>query len=353
MVYLINIILIIIWGILEWNIKNKKISRLLICIISSIQMVFIIGFRDNVGTDFQNYVSIFEGINKFSISNFSLKRVEPGYLLLNRVIGILFGNFSVILHFIIALLTIFFIIKIIYEKSYNCFISIYLFISFCLFYSIMNQSRQGLAISITLYSIKYLINDKRIKYFITILIATTIHYSAIVMLLLLFVYNLEVNFKVIKRYIFISIIALLNINIIISLLQYTKYSIYLGSKYDITQGNSVVINLIFRLILLFIVLYFKKECNKNLYVNILYHMAMLCTLFQCLAVKSSLFARITTYFFISYILLIPEVIRGINNKNLRILTYFCIIICFAIYHYMYFTLMKVGLGVQNYSNIFF
>lgn len=353
MVYLINIVLIIIWGILGWSIKDKKISKLLVCIMSSIQMVFIVGFRDNVGADFKNYVSIFESINKFSALSISLDRIEPGYFLLNKIIGIVFGNFSVILNFVVALLTIFFVVKIIYEKSYNCFISIYLFISFCLFYSIMNQSRQGLAISIALYSIRYLVNDKRVKCCITILIAASIHYSALIMLLLPLIYKSEINFKTIKRYIFISIIGLLNINIIMNLFQYTKYSVYLGSKYDINQGNSVIINLFFRLILLFIVLYFKKNLSKNLYLNTLYHMVILCTVFQVLAVKSSLFARITTYFFISYILLIPEVIGSIKNKRLRVLAYFFVIIGFAIYHYVYFTLMKVGLGVQNYSNVFF
>lgn len=65
LVYLINITLIFIWGILAWVLKNSKLSRIMICILSAIQMIFIIGFRTNVGTDFDNYVNIFRNINGF------------------------------------------------------------------------------------------------------------------------------------------------------------------------------------------------------------------------------------------------------------------------------------------------
>ena len=353
LVYLINITLIFIRGILAWVLKNSKLSRIMICILSAIQMIFIIGFRTNVGTDFDNYVNIFRNINGFPANYINTDNLEKGYVLLNRVIGFFIGNKPIIFNFIVAFLTIFFIMKAIYDKSYNCFLSIYLFISFCLFYSGMNQSRQLLAIAIGMYSVKYLEMKKYINFIIYVLIAASIHSSAIILLVLIPLSRILITRRVLVKYFIVTIIIIINVNLIINLLQYTKYSIYFGSKYDVTQGSSVMINTLFRVVLLIGILLFIKKVNSNKYNNILYHMAILCTILQILAINTSLFARITTYFFVAYIFLIPEILRSIKSKEIRILSYIATIILFGIYHFIYFSMTKNSMGVAEYFNIFF
>lgn len=332
---------------------NQKYSKRFVCFACFLQMTFIAGFRYKVGTDYNNYTLIFQAVNNFGIANIGIEALEPGYFLINKLVGFLFGNNPIAMNFILASITMYLIIKVISENSADYFLSIYLFVSFCLFYNMMNQSRQALSIAIALYAIKYLNSGQNKKFVIWILIAASIHFSAIIMMILLFLSKIKVDFKVIRRYIIISIIAFININLIVNIIEHTKYSIYIGSKYDFSVGSTVILNMAVRLALLICVIFFMKRIKKNTYTNILYHMALLCTSFQLLAIKTALFGRLTTYFFIAYILLIPLILKSIKQKYIRALAYIAVFIIFGIYHYIYFTVMGGAMGIDVYNNIFF
>lgn len=73
----------------------------------------------------------------------------------------------------------------------------------------------------------------------------------------------------------------------------------------------------------------------------LFNSVVLCTLFQVCAVRFSIFGRVTTYFFVAYILLIPKVLQVFQRKfvreNRRVVRVAFILVCFVYQMVYYFS----------------
>ena len=129
----------------------------------------ILGLRHySVGVDTDNYRKVFFRIIDGTITVSDKKWIPFGFLILNKVVGAFFGKNYVILNCIIGFLSIFFLLKSIWNNSDKPTLSLYIFIAMCLYYQMMNQARQMLALVIVMYSYKYLKERNFIKYAIFI-----------------------------------------------------------------------------------------------------------------------------------------------------------------------------------------
>lgn len=146
-------------------------SLLAILIIS-----IIVGFRYDVGADWYSYVSYFKGQK-------SINHMEIGYKFLNSSINDFGGNFTH-LFFIVSFCSWVFIYKSIPVRLLP--IGILFYFTDHQFFMSMNVIRQFLAISIVLYSYKYLLNEKY-KFVLFILLASLFHRSALLMLPFVFI----------------------------------------------------------------------------------------------------------------------------------------------------------------------
>lgn len=173
-VYIALLILCSVSLFLHRNVIRKKIFR----VIPYIAMAFVGGFRSEVGVDYLSYKEQFYDIvNKTGwYSNF-----EPGFKLLVRMISAVGGSYQV-LFLVASCFTCFLYYKYISDNSKDFEISTMLFMCLGPFYlSSFNALRQSLAISIFLYALKYMKRKSR-KYFLFILLASSIHTSAVVFL---------------------------------------------------------------------------------------------------------------------------------------------------------------------------
>mgnify|MGYP003369573761 CR=1 FL=1 len=325
-----------------WKIKKSSIFLT----ISFIFLSSLVCFRGvEVGRDTQAYVNVFIRIVNGTASSVDLSWIGPGYRIICKTIGIIFGSKYYILNFIIGFLTMYLFYKTIWENSNIPWLSMWIFISTCLYFQTFNQARQMLAIAIIFYSIKYIDEKKFKKYLIGVLLAASIHTSAIIMLPLYFIGRLEVNKKNITKYILLSIILYLGMIYIRKLLLMTTYGqIYFGTDYDVEGKTSTIVNLLVRIILLITTLILGNKEKKVQYKS-LYNMAILCVISQLLTINTYIFGRITTYFFTSFILLIPNVIPKKNNQLIQLICF----VAFALYYYVYYTSTASAMGVTIYK----
>jgi hypothetical protein len=154
-------------------------------------------------------------------------------------------------------------------------------------------------------------------------------------------------------------LALFFYKTIVRLLGKTSYgAIYLGwSAYDISLKGSAVINFAVRIILLIICLsVYKEVIKKNKKNEILYHMVIICTILQLFTLVSYLYGRMTTYFFVYYILLLPEVINlyrlKISKNSKRIYDVLIYTLLFVYQIVYYFGQGAEAGGYAKYSLIF-
>jgi len=149
--------------------------------LSIIFISIIVGFRYNVGVDWDGYRIAF--LDSGSLT-FQENSFEFGYFIINKTINLLGFSYQQFF-FLINLFTWFFIFKSIPKKLLFYFI----FFLFCteFFFWSMNGIRQFTAISLLLFSIKYIINRKLIKYLLLLAVASLFHKTVFFLLPLYFI----------------------------------------------------------------------------------------------------------------------------------------------------------------------
>lgn len=147
-------------------------------------------FRNTTGTDSPMYKSLFlfdvPGVNRWV-------KIEKGYMFLNDFFR-KWAPYQLFLFFV-AFCTLFLIILGLdkYRGSINFYLSSFILLS-TLYFQSFNIMRQCLAVSICFYAIICYVDNKRIRSLVLILIASTIHMSALICLFI-FITNILYNRK--------------------------------------------------------------------------------------------------------------------------------------------------------------
>ena len=180
------------------NILNKNINSLFMFFFGLL-LIIIAGFRPlEYFRDTENYLTMLHSFD-------NIWQSEPTFWILNQFNQLLLGGNDQIFFLIYAILAITIKIIAINRLSSLPLLSVYLYI--CLYFVLheMTQIRVGVACGIFLLAIPDIVNKNFRMYLFKTLIAMAFHYSAIIMLVLYFVNNKNINRKV---YFFLPIIGL-------------------------------------------------------------------------------------------------------------------------------------------------
>lgn len=303
--------------------------------------------RYGIGTDyFYTYVPYFRWIG-----NGQKEFGEVGFNLINKLIYNCTEDYRV-LFFVTSFIILFLIYKSIWENSENIFQSILLiFIGQFYFYS-MNLVRQAIAMSIIVYSFKYIKEKNILKTIISILIATLFHNSALIMIPILLISFMNIsNIKKILIGGSILLIQPLMLKLIIWIMGFTKY-IWYYEQGLFTEQISIL--LLIQNIMIFVIdIYYQKVYKEK--INDEYKiLSNINFIGLCLMVLSSnipLVFRMVRYCTVFQILLIPKIIGLSDNKtNKSILS--VIIYGFMFISMVYQIMICGGEGVYPYNSIF-
>lgn len=162
---------------------GKRIFNVLI-----IAIIIFLGIRYKVGNDYMAYYNNYRGIN---FGNYLVSAEEPLYVLANRLL-----SFEIFI-FVFGFLSIWLLRKFIVQFAEPGFLVITLLVYYCLYFVIFNVHliRQGLAISIVLYSYIYLFKKDYRMYLLLVVVAFLIHTSAIFVVPFGFLFHKELKIK--------------------------------------------------------------------------------------------------------------------------------------------------------------
>lgn len=287
--------------------------------ICCVELILLAGLRGySIGADTPLYL---EAIDYYSIMKpLELIRAkliypfdfETGYFLLNKVC-ILFGLGKTEFLFVIAMLIYIPIFGAIKKYSYAPYISILCYFAFGYFTYSLGIFRQMIAVSLLIYSSKYIVEKKTIKYLLMVILAMTFHTTAIIGILLYIIYNRFDWRKIVKLVIVIEMIFLTigRRIVMLILLMFPKYTGYVNGKYDQTGGSYVM--LLFLNIILFTMCIFEWKSNekKNLTISAL----VLAVLFQSLGYSMTILGRVVSYYSIYIIFAIPNLLAKFTYKT--------------------------------------
>lgn len=322
--------------------KKEKISKVFL-FLSFLITYFFSAVRYDIGTDYSYiYVPYFYGIG-----NDTMQFPEIGFNVINKIIYILTGDYKV-LFAITSLIFIGLIYKGIKDNSINITISVLMiFIGQSYFYS-MNMIRQAIAIAFIFYGFKYIKEKKLVKYIIICAIAFTMHNTAILMIPVYFLSELNLSRKM-KIGIIILCFFTKEIvgQIFQSLLINTKYYMYYDSMYN--TGTITTTLLLTNIVIFALNLYYDSKEDKEY--KILSNINFIGVCLIIMGAQIPLLDRLIRYFTIFQILLIPKLFEKEKNAKVRIIIEFLLLgLLFAGMYYQ--IIMLGGEEVYPYKWIF-
>lgn len=325
MIYFIVIILIV---VLNFLVKNKKRY----CYIVGGILVLFAGLRsDVVGPDTSQYSYAFSNAEEYlkdGLSFFFLSgnnESEPGYMVINYVFYKLFDNYN-LFKFICSTLAIVPAIVVIYKYAVNKCIALLIFFTLPV-YSMMGMSmmRQGCAFGLFLLAFHYIIERKWKQYFLSVLIASFFHTSAIILLPLYYLYSLPY-----KRVYNIWIIIIICLTFSFSTIIFSFLSHFSRMKYEAGDAGGLGM-LLFMLFLLFSTYLIKESYLKQPLIKFQLYLLVFTILCWLIGMNLAAVFRLAAYTEFFICIFIPNLYNLISIKFVkRLMVLFTCIICIMI-----------------------
>lgn len=230
-VYLIMLGISLFFGFYASNVKPYSVLRQTykICaVLSAVPFILVTVLRWRVGTDWTYVYEPYLYYIKHGITQFS----EAGFNFIYRVFGLFTDNAWWVIAFV-GLVTIIFFFEAIYDQSCMIAFSILLFVIINKYFTALNQIRQMCAMSLFVYSLKYIYKRDWKRYFFLNLLGWTIHNSSVMYLPLYFLYDIRFTAK--KAIIFMAgmLAAFPFLKILFTgLISVTSYDWYLDSAFS-------------------------------------------------------------------------------------------------------------------------
>ncbi|PLR68739.1 EpsG family protein [Bacillus sp. UMB0893] len=313
---------------LSFNNTYQKLNPFLVILTISC-LVIVSGLRNNIG-DTPFYV------HSYILFNYSLYELDYtgdfGFSILQLLLKNI-SNDPQILLFVTALITNSLIVIVLYRYSRIFELSIYVYITSGMYTVSMNGIRQYFAAAIVFLGTKFILNGEIKKYLLTIIIASTFHKSAIVLLPIYFIVRREAWTKMTVSILLTSILIVIGYNefstILFTALKTTQYAHY--SEFQ--EGGASYLRVAVNIVPL-IIAYIGKEKLKSLWPKSGYivNLSIINFLFLVISTQNWIFARFSIYFGLYNLILISWLIVLFKNRNKRII-YYCILIFYIIYFY--------------------
>jgi hypothetical protein len=285
--------------------QNSKFSFF----IALLLLFFLSGMRHEVGKDWHAYLYFYNN------TEFTYKYVEIGYSMINDLFSTMGLNYNIFL-FAISFITLLFIYKVGINLKYKL---IFLFVYFSELFLYLNFSgmRQGIAIAITLFSVKYIMEKRMYHFFVTVGFATLFHFTAIVFIVSYFIYWFR---RSVRKDIFIFSFLALGVFFLDNFIELIIYIFYDNNKIvfylnNVKVGdghfNDYIIGILKRtIVLLFYVSIPNKIRQDSQLKNLIqvYFFGFLIFLFFYL-INGDVGARLGAYFLIMDILIISTIFQ--------------------------------------------
>lgn len=330
------------------KILHNRINRTIWILVLVLPLFILSAFRaPTVGNDTISYLRSYIIVSQESFFSPSQSRLEIGYIFYMRLIA-LFGFSYFGFQVITSTLILFSVSRFIYKYSHNIAFSFFIFMTSRMFFASMNISRQYLAMAILLFSVEFIKNRNFLKFSIAVVIASSIHFTAIIFFAVYPLSKLKFNLKKTILLLSLGIITFLLfdkiINIFVSVIG--RYEGYLEGEYFNFERNiavylSLIINLLFFLVALLtkywkygepekhakeIGIYYQASSLELPNEKLFYIFCLLTLILSIIGLKATILSRIESYFSIYFLAFIPSVVKCIRINELRAIVVIGIII---------------------------
>lgn len=312
-VYILNIVLVCIYAFFLLRGEQNSFKKNIFVILCFCQCLLIAAVRFNIGTDYQMYLIGFENMAKSGFSSMSYEDWEIGYILLNKIIGLITKDVGLFL-FVTSALSLVGTFYMIWRFSKNPFMSVFLFLNTYLFYLDLNYIRQGIAMSIMCFAYGFLQDRKLWKFLLLCAVAATFHLPVIYLIPVYFITFIKLNLKTMPIYAAGLIVYFAFSDMVLKVLLshfHTEYAQSRFIKYGISSYY-IIVPLVLCVAMIALVFYYKFELPKHM--NVLVHLTLMMGFWQIVMTKHALFERFSYYTMPFLLIAVPEAICLFKDK---------------------------------------
>ena len=295
-----------------------------------IVLVLVSGLRNGIG-DTPAYKKMFMDLDyKW---NEIASQSEMGFVFLQMVLKS-FTSDPQILIFTCALITNILIVSVFYHYSKRFELSAYVYITGGLYLVSMNGMRQLLAAAICFAAIKFLLDGKFLKYAFVVLLASTLHQSALLLIPMYFIVRIRAWSKstVILLLSSIAIVAGYETfsKLLFEAIQSTKYQDYA----NFNEGGANLMRIAVAAAPL-AVSFLGREKLRAMYpkIDIIINMSLIGLVFMIISTQQWIFARMAIYFNLYQLILISWIIEVFSSKDRKFIYYIVVSLYFIFYYY--------------------
>ena len=279
--------------------KHKTRTRDILLLVAFLPVFLLFVLRDKyIGADTSVYVNIFSEIDKISFSKIiygNYYKKDVGFYVFTKIIRLVSSNYT-FYFFVIGLviyLTLFFFFR---KYAGNPFFAITFLILLGTQSFFETGLRQTLAVCACIWSIKFIINKKIIKYLLCVILAYSFHKSAFIFLITFFLAFIN---KTSTRIIFFSIITIVFVIMFVPF--QNAFNQILGYEYTIEEtGNGFIFLAVLIVLFIFALISNNKEEKDENISKVVINLAIICLIFWVLRLISRTAERISYYFIIPF-----------------------------------------------------
>ena len=301
-------------------------------------MVVLVGFRNiylGRNDTSEIYLPIYNKLTEFSFAEaykyLIEKNYELGFYMLTKMFVMLIDNFRLYL-ILLSIPINFFVARLIYKKSKIPFLSFLMYFSLNYFAISFTVLRHCMALAILVASYEFIEKRKFKKFVLMVLLASLFHKTALIFLIAYPLANLKINYKnYLMIFISLGFSILYGKKILIGIINFlgiSRYQMYLDSPGD--SLTFCFINLILMLFAIFILP--KDEKNNMKQIINIYTIGI--SISSATVFLSEAF-RMSTYFTIFSIILIPNAIASMKDKKLLLVVLYIFSMLLITYFFLF------------------
>lgn len=295
-----------------------------------ITLVLVSGLRNNIGDTFFY-------MHSYKNTTFNWEQIKEGKDIGFNIFQMILQQFSrdpQILLLVTALITNALIVFVLYKYTKIFELSLYVYITGGMYLTSMNGIRQYLAAAVIFAATKYIFEGNWKKYILIVLLASTIHQTALILIPIYFIVRRKAWSWQTYVTLFGAVLIVIGFNQFMEILFSALGDSQYGEYKNFSEGGANILRVAIYAPPIMIA-YFGREKLREIFPKSDYivNMSILSLVFMIISSQNWIFARFSIYFGLYQLILISWIIKLFSDKDQKLIYYVILVFYFIFYFY--------------------
>lgn len=323
--------------------KKHKFAGIFFMLIAMLILILVSGLRSGIGDTY-----MYRHLYDLATPSYSANGAyETGFVIFIKMLRSISDD-SQLMIIVTSIIINVFNIRTIYKYSKDSYfeLGMFMYITSGYYTVTMNGIRQSLAASIIFAATTFIINGKFKTYLVIILLMSTIHTSALIMIPIYFICRAKAWDKTTNILFGIALVGALLfqplMDTLMNILGSTRYAEYSTFK----EGGANLLRISVFAVPVILTYIKRGKVSEWKDSNVIVNMNIVCFIIMIFSSFNWIFARFTIYLQLYSFILLPYIVKNCFTRKERRLIYSALIVCYFIFFY-YDQVVTMGIVYES------